>query len=288
MAILKSEIKNKYSTIPNEIIRDKTLSHSEYRLLIYLYSLPDNWKINQGYLASELNTTRNKINQRLSNIKKLGFLDIKKNTNLEEIDVDYLYILKVPVVSNLGVSNLGVSNLGVSKTGTHINNDITNTDITNTNIINNLNTLSSITPTKKSYGNFKRVKLTDEELKKLINDFGEEFIKEKINQLDEYLEINNNKNKYKNFNLVLRKAIKERWFESKKEKLPIWIEKENSMKEITENEIEEMKKQIEEMVAENFQQTIQDSFQQTIQDSFQNKLNKQMQNFTETMKGKLR
>ena len=94
MAILKSEIKNKYSTIPNEIIRDKTLSHSEYRLLIYLYSLPDNWKINQGYLASELNTTRNKINQRLSNIKKLGFLDIKKNTNLEEIDVDYLYILK--------------------------------------------------------------------------------------------------------------------------------------------------------------------------------------------------
>ena len=186
--------------------------------------------------------------------------------------------------------------MGVSKTGTHINNDITNTDITNTNIINNLNTLSSITPTKKSYGNFKRVKLTDEELKKLINDFGEEFIKEKINQLDEYLEINNNKNKYKNFNLVLRKAIKERWFESKKEKLPIWIEKENSMKEITENEIEEMKKQIEEMVAENFQQTIQDSFQQTIQDSFQqtiqdsfqNKLNKQMQNFTETMKGKLR
>lgn len=280
MAILKSEIKNKYSTIPNEIIRDKTLSHSEYRLLIYLYSLPDNWKINQGYLASELNTTRNKINQRLSNIKKLGFLDIKKNTNLEEIDVDYLYILKVPVVSNLGVSNLGASNLGVSKTGTHINNDITNTDITNTNIINNLNTLSSITPTKKSYGNFKRVKLTDEELKKLINDFGEEFIKEKINQLDEYLEINNNKNKYKNFNLVLRKAIKERWFESKKEKLPIWIEKENSMKEITENEIEEMKKQIEEMVAENFQQTIQDSFQNT--------LNKQMQNFTETMKGKLR
>ena len=283
MAILKSEIKNKYSTIPNEIIRDKTLSHSEYRLLIYLYSLPDNWKINQGYLASELNTTRNKINQRLSNIKKLGFLDIKKNTNLEEIDVDYLYILKVPVVSNLGVSNLGVS-----KTDTHINNNITNTDITNTDIINNPNTLSSITPTKKSYGNFKRVKLTDEELKKLINDFGEEFIKEKINQLDEYLEINNNKNKYKNFNLVLRKAIKKRWFESEKEKLPIWIEKENSMKEITENEVEEMKKQIEEMIAENFQQTIQDSFQQTIQDSFQNRLNKQMQNFTETMKGKLR
>ena len=42
----------------------------------------------------------------------------------------------------------------------------------------------------------------------------------------------------------------------------------------------DMQKQIKEMVAENFQQTI--------QDSFQNKLNKQMQNFTETMKGKLR
>ena len=48
--------------------------------------------------------------------------------------------------------------------------------------------------------------------------FGEEFIKEQINLLDEYIESNNNKNKYTNFNLVLRKSIREKWFDKNKEK----------------------------------------------------------------------
>jgi hypothetical protein len=68
---------------------------------------------------------------------------------------------------------------------------------------------------KHCYGEFKRIKLTDKEYNKLINDYGEELIKEKIQQLDEYIQMNNNKNKYKDFNLVLRKAIRENWFINK-------------------------------------------------------------------------
>lgn len=88
-------------------------------------------------------------------------------------------------------------------------------DITR-NINNTPNTLTSITPKneiKKNYGKYQRIKLSDNEVKKLIEDFGKEIVKEKIEQLDEYVEINNNKNKYKNFNLVIRKAIKENWFD---------------------------------------------------------------------------
>ena len=90
-------------------------------------------------------------------------------------------------------------------------------DITR-NINNTPNTLTSIIPKneiKKNYGKYQRVKLSDNEVKKLIEDFGKEIVKEKINQIDEYVEINNNKNKYKNFNLVIRKAIKENWFNKK-------------------------------------------------------------------------
>ena len=90
-------------------------------------------------------------------------------------------------------------------------------DITR-NINNTPNTLTSITPKneiKKNYGKYQRIKLSDNEVKKLIEDFGKEIVKEKIEQLDEYVEINNNKNKYKNFNLVIRKAIKENWFDKK-------------------------------------------------------------------------
>lgn len=68
---------------------------------------------------------------------------------------------------------------------------------------------------KKSYGNYKRVKLTDREYESLINDYGEDKIKNQIELLDEYVESNNNKNKYKNFNLVLRKSIRDNWFKNK-------------------------------------------------------------------------
>lgn len=69
---------------------------------------------------------------------------------------------------------------------------------------------------KESYGEYKRIKLTPEEYGRLVKEFGESFIKQQIDLLDEYIESNNNKNKYTNFNLVLRKSIRENWFNRKK------------------------------------------------------------------------
>lgn len=85
---------------------------------------------------------------------------------------------------------------------------------TNTNNNNN-KILINNKDTYKKYGTYKRIKLTDDEYKRLIEDYGEEFIKQQIEKLDEYIESNNNKNKYTNFNLVLRKSIREKWFEKK-------------------------------------------------------------------------
>lgn len=69
---------------------------------------------------------------------------------------------------------------------------------------------------KESYGKYNRIKLKPEEYTKLVEDFGEDFIKTQIDLLDEYVESNNNKNKYVNFNLVLRRSIRENWFKNKK------------------------------------------------------------------------
>lgn len=85
---------------------------------------------------------------------------------------------------------------------------------TNTINNNNINTNNNKN-TYRKYGNYKRIKLTDDEYKRLIENYGENFIKEQIEKLDEYIESNNNKNKYTNFNLVLRKSIREKWFEKK-------------------------------------------------------------------------
>ena len=64
------------------------------------------------------------------------------------------------------------------------------------------------------HGTYGRVLLTDEEYQRLVDEFGKDFIDEEIILLDEYVESNNNKNKYKNFNLVLRKAISNGWFKN--------------------------------------------------------------------------
>ena len=68
---------------------------------------------------------------------------------------------------------------------------------------------------KETYGTYKRIKLTEDEYKRLIEDYGKETINKQIELLDEYIESNNNKNKYTNFNLVLRKSIREKWFDKK-------------------------------------------------------------------------
>lgn len=90
---------------------------------------------------------------------------------------------------------------------------------------------------KMSFGEYKRVKLTEEEYERLIKEFGKEYIDQKILQLDEYIQSNNNKNKYTDFNLVLRKAIRENWFTKKSYKKesvePEWLNKEIKKEEIS-------------------------------------------------------
>ena len=72
---------------------------------------------------------------------------------------------------------------------------------------------NSIDNTRHKFGKYGRVRLTTSQYEKLIEDFTKEVIDKKREQLDEYVETNDKKLKYKNFNLVLRKAIRENWWE---------------------------------------------------------------------------
>lgn len=90
---------------------------------------------------------------------------------------------------------------------THIN----NTDIKE----NNTKVLKE---KKETFGVYGRIKLTADEYDRLVKDYGEEETKDMIALLDEYVESNDNKNKYTNYNLVIRKAIRENWFSGKKKK----------------------------------------------------------------------
>lgn len=81
--------------------------------------------------------------------------------------------------------------------------------------INNIykGTTNTTTEQYRLYGTYQWVKLTQSQYDKLVTDFGEDTVKDLITKVDEYCQQNGNKNKYKDFNLVIRKAHREHWFE---------------------------------------------------------------------------
>lgn len=92
-------------------------------------------------------------------------------------------------------------------------------------------------------GVYKRVKLKQEQYDKLVDEFGKDYIDQIIEKLDEYVESNNNKNKYSNYNLVIRKAIREKWFNINK--VPKWLNSEPQERSILTDEEREWLKSIE-------------------------------------------
>ena len=145
-------------------------------------------------------------------LKEMELISVEKRKNdKKQIDGWYIRInYYIDKNSSGSISSGSLSPLVVKPTHKILNNNNINTN-------NNKNTKKEIY--KEKYGTYGRVRLTPEEYSKLVDDFGEDFIKRQIESLDEYVESNDNKNKYKNFNLVLRKSIREQWFGNKAEEV---------------------------------------------------------------------
>ena len=65
---------------------------------------------------------------------------------------------------------------------------------------------------KIKLGAYQRISLKEADYQKLLNEYDNADLELMINALDEYVESNNNKNKYKNYYLVIKNAIRNNWF----------------------------------------------------------------------------
>lgn len=72
---------------------------------------------------------------------------------------------------------------------------------------------------RKSYGEFGWVKLTDDEYNRLINDLGEAEVKRCIAYVDESAQATGNKNRWRDWNLVVRKCHKQGWGMNQQQKI---------------------------------------------------------------------
>lgn len=66
-------------------------------------------------------------------------------------------------------------------------------------------------PERKQYGQYGWVKLSQEEYSRLSNDLGENEVKRCIAYLDESAQSTGNKNKWRDWNLVIRRCSRDRW-----------------------------------------------------------------------------
>lgn len=199
------------------------------------------YKGSRQYLADFVNSTKPTIDKALKELVESNY--IIKISNVYNNVIFNSYKVNIGYINNFtsgkeillgGKETLlggGKESLLGGKETLHNNNNIKN--------INNNNNKYN------KYGNYGRITLKDNEYEKLCNDFGKDYINEVINVIDEYVELNNNKNKYSNFNLVIRKAIREKWSLIQKISLKPFEEKDNRRPDDLLKEVDELLKEIE-------------------------------------------
>lgn len=145
------------------------------------------WRLNNYLRSDRYNETKYLEEKSMLSIKKNGEYELKNDVGIPS---------GLPNTINLNLNT---------------NNSLDNTiNLVENKEINNKER-KELKTTKKKYGKYQRILLSNDEFEKLCEEFGKEYIEMVIERIDEYVEENNNKNKYKNFNLVIRKAIRDNW-----------------------------------------------------------------------------
>ena len=183
---------NYYAVIPANVRYDENLKPMEKLLYgeitALTYKTGECWASN-NYFARLYKTTPQAISKWILNLKKFKYVDIDYERVGKEIQKRIIRV-SIPVDTYQQEDDRGINTcLGGYQHTIKENNTSNN----NTSINNKKKYI------KEKYGNYGRVTLTKDEYFRLVEEYGEEFI-------------NNNKNKYSNFNLVLRKSIRENWF----------------------------------------------------------------------------
>jgi len=217
MSVIRVIKDNNYVTMGKYHLKERKMSLKAKGLLSQMLSLPDNWDYSIAGLTKINKEGADCIRNILKELETFGYL---KRTQIKDetgkfVDIEYLIYEKPKTETPITENPLTEKPM-----------QLNNKELNN----NKLNNKYNI------YGTFKRIKLTQEEYDRLVKEFGESFIKKQIDELDKYVESNNNKNKYTNFNLVLRKAIRENWFNKKQEQKPTWFNQEIPQTNINDEE----------------------------------------------------
>ena len=226
MTIIRVKKTKNYTVMSNHHLRNKNLTLKTKGLLSLILSLPEDWKFSVNDLIALSKDNKTAVESALKELKENGYLVMNKlspnqtssgrfeyeyvvyETTLhsEKQDTDFLPLEILPL------ENLDLENKSLETYPLNINTIINTNKENNTSYLKENIEKSTEKVPRHRFGTYKRVLLTDKEYEKLLKDFGDEVANKQISLLDEYIESNNNKNGYTNYNLVIRKSIRENWF----------------------------------------------------------------------------
>ena len=204
-----------YIHISAFMIKDLKLKGNELLLYAIIYGFSQDGESNfsgsRNYLSEFLNVSKPTIDSALNSLCDKGLI-FKITETKNRIVFNYYKINTEILDFTSGKESL----LGSKETLPPPSKEtLHNNNIYNNNYNNKENNISKdIFKEKQKYGENGKIILTLEQYKNLINDYGKDYVDFMIEKLDEYVAMNNNKNGYKDFNLVLRKAIREKWFKT--------------------------------------------------------------------------
>ena len=203
-----------YTIMSNRHLKERDMSLKAKGLLSLMLSLPDDWDYSIVGLVTLSKDGKDIVMKTLNELEDFGYLTRTQDTDDKGRFAGYIYnIFESPQTEKPCPENPNTDKPNAEKPYTE-NPTLLNTNILNTN--NKELTDSNIDKTsKKRFGEFKRVLLSIAEYDRLVEEFGQAVVDNQIRLVDEYVESNNNKNKYTNFNLVIRKSIRENWFNKK-------------------------------------------------------------------------
>lgn len=213
MAILRNPNKDKFTIVDNTALKDKNLSLKARGLLITMLSLPDNWDFSERGLCAILEKDgQASIRSGLKELEEYGYLvrtrerdQHGKISNVSWTIYDYPH-LENPSMDNPSLDNPNLENQPQLNTKQSI------TDKSITDLLNTKSTARKrATPARESFGEYGWVKLTEEEHSRLINEYGLSEVQRAISYIDESAQSTGNKNKWKDWNLVVRKCIRDGW-----------------------------------------------------------------------------
>jgi hypothetical protein len=162
---LNNKIKDNFTIIPNDIIRNKSLSDRARFIFCYMASMPDDWKFYQGVMAKELGYTKDTLRKYIEELLETGYLDREQRREAGKFD-SYDYTLNFSPCTK----KPDTVKVRDGKNPTREKSSLTNTNLEQRKTIINIDLEEDVFENPNEFSTFEKITIDDSQSSK-VNPF---------------------------------------------------------------------------------------------------------------------